>query len=82
MTDQLDEFVAALHAYADEEYCRGVRTIQTAPCLGWEAKVKSGRFGQDEKAAHEKANRHFGAHFGIYAAVERALLQVRRRSTD
>jgi hypothetical protein len=74
MADQLDEFVAALRAYADEEYCRGVRMAhRDDACLGWEAKVKTGKFGQIEHDAHKKMNRHLGAHFGIYAAINQAL---------
>ncbi|HET8762049.1 MAG TPA: hypothetical protein VFM12_01440 [Gemmatimonadales bacterium] len=77
MADQLDEFVAALRAYADNEYCIGIRMAHREDkCLGWEHKVKTGKFGAAEKAAHTKMDRHLGAHFGIHAAINQALAQV------
>ena len=63
----------ALRAYADNEYCIGIQMAARIPeCLGWEAKVKAGRFGKAEMDAHEKMNKHLGAHYGIYAALERS----------
>jgi hypothetical protein len=73
MEEQLEKFIAALTAYADDEYCRAVRMAhQHGACLGWEAKVKAGKFGLVEHDAHAKMNKHIGAHFGIYEAVKRA----------
>jgi hypothetical protein len=63
-------FKQALLAYADEEYCRSLRMYRTDPCLGWEAKVKAGRYGATEHEAHRQASEHMGAHRGIYAAVK------------
>jgi hypothetical protein len=65
-------FKQALLAYADEEYCRALRMFRTEPCLGWEAKAKSGKYGPAEHDAHRKADEHMGAHRGIYAAVRAA----------
>jgi hypothetical protein len=68
----LSAFKTTLLAYADEEYCRALRMYRTDPCLGWEAKVKSGKYGAVEYNAHKEANEHMGAHRGIYAAVKLA----------
>jgi hypothetical protein len=65
-------FKQALLAYADEEYCRALRMFRTEPCLGWEAKAKSGKYRPAEHDAHRKADEHMGAHRGIYAAVRAA----------
>jgi hypothetical protein len=65
-------FKQALLAYADEEYCRSLRMFRADPCLGWEAKVKNGKYGPAEHNAHKEANEHMGAHRGIYAAVKLA----------
>ena len=58
-----------LFAFADNEYCRGIDQSRRTECLGWEAKVKNGKFGGKEFEAHAKANKHFGGHFAIYEAV-------------
>ena len=78
MADQLEEFVAALRSYADNEYCIGIRMAHREDkCLGWEHKIKTGKFGPTEKQAHTKMDRHLGAHFGIHEAIKLALEQVR-----
>ncbi len=59
-----------LRAFADNAYCRGIETLRRDECLGWETKAKSGKFGEAEMHAHEKANRYFGAHFGIHEALK------------
>jgi hypothetical protein len=63
------EWEAELHAYADRQYCIGIEKMLRPECLGWEQKVKVGKFGEAEMKAHEDANKAFGAHFGIYAAI-------------
>lgn len=64
------ELIAELHAYADRQYCIGIEQMRRPECLGWEAKVKTGRFGEAEFGAHARANKAFGAHFGIYEAIK------------
>lgn len=64
------ELESALQAYADRQYCLGIEQLRRPECLGWEHKLKTGKFGDAEMAAHKKANEHFGAHFGIYAAIK------------
>ena len=65
----MSDLEKALIAYADQSYCLGIEALRQEGCLGWEQKVKSGEFGQAEMDAHKRADRHFGAHFGIYAAL-------------
>jgi hypothetical protein len=77
VAEQLEQFAAALRAYADNEYCIGIRMAGWHDaCLGWEHKVAKGKFGRVEHEAHEKMNKHFGAHYGIHAAVTQALLSI------
>lgn len=66
------ELESALQAYADRQYCLGIEQLRRPECLGWEHKLKTGKFGEEEMNAHKKANEHFGAHFGIYAALKAA----------
>jgi hypothetical protein len=70
---ELDAFVKRLRAHADREYCLGIRMAhRDEHCLGWEAKAAGGKFGQPEHDAHKKMNRHLGAHYGIYTAINSA----------
>lgn len=66
------ELVERMQAFADRQYCLGIEMLQRQECLGWEAKVKAGKFGQAHLDAHVQAGRHFGAHFGIYEAIKAA----------
>lgn len=66
------ELVERMQAFADRQYCLGIEMLQRQKCLGWEAKVKAGKFGQAHLDAHVQAGRHFGAHFGIYEAIKAA----------
>lgn len=66
------DLLGRLRAYADRQYCLGIEQLRRNECLGWEHKLKTGKFGEAEMKAHENANRHFGAHFGIYAAIRSA----------
>jgi hypothetical protein len=66
------ELVERMQAFADRQYCLGIEMLQRQECLGWEAKVKAGRFGQAHPHAHVQAGRYFGAHFGIYEAIKTA----------
>jgi hypothetical protein len=75
-----DQFLSALRAYADNEYCLGIRMAHREDkCLGWEAKLKAGKFGLAEMDAHEKMNKHFGAHYGIYEAINRARAALKEK---
>lgn len=58
-----------LSDFADSEYVRGCNLLRRAECLGWEAKAKTGKFGEAEMNAHKAANMAFGAYEGIHAAL-------------
>lgn len=47
---------------ADNAYCEYVRIMGTYPCLGFEAKIKAGEFGQRELDAHRDAAIQLGKH--------------------
>lgn len=61
---------SALHAFADRKYCIAIEYARRNEALGWESKVKNGRFGEDEYACHKNMNQAYGAHFGIYEALK------------
>jgi hypothetical protein len=56
--------------FADDEYVRGCNLLRRPECLGWEAKIKAGKFGEAEMNAHKEANLAFGAYQGISAALK------------
>ena len=60
----------SLRSFADRKYCAAIEYARRNEALGWEGKVKSGLFGHDEYACHKKMNEAYGAHFGIYEALE------------
>jgi hypothetical protein len=62
--------VAALHAFADRQYCIGFGYGRCNEGLGWEQKAKTGRFGAAEYECHKKMHEAFGAHFGVYEALK------------
>lgn len=59
-----------LKAFADAKYMQGIERLRTDECKGVEHKLKHGTFGTEEMEAHKIANEAFGAHFGIYAALQ------------
>lgn len=61
---------AYLRAFADRKYCAAIEYARRNEALGWEGKAKSGRFGHEEYTCHKKMNEAYGAHFGIYEALE------------
>ena len=65
---------SALHAFADRKYCIAIEYARRNEALGWESKVKNGRFGVDEYACHKNMNEAYGAHFGIYDALKQVAL--------
>ena len=69
-----------IQAKSDNAYCRGLDVSRTTPCLGWEAKVKSGEFGRDELEAHKLAAHWDGKH-RAYADVLDALRAGERGET-
>lgn len=70
---------------ADSEYCKGIdMATYDDDTRGWEARAKAGRYGEAEHKAHEKLNKHMGAHYTIYDVVKevRAALQAPRSDTS
>ena len=70
---------------ADSEYCKGIHmATYDDDTRGWEARAKAGRYGEAEHKAHEKLNKHMGAHYTIYDVVKevRAALQAPRSDTS
>lgn len=61
--------VRRLQSASDSAYCEYIRTLQRTECLGWEAKVKSGQFGEQELKAHNMANEYLGEHRAYLKAV-------------
>lgn len=66
----LNEARAEVVELATQKYLEGMNIMQSIPCLGWEAKVKRGAYGQTNHDAHKEANLNFGAHFGIHEAIK------------
>lgn len=73
--EQMERDVEIAKQKADRAYCDSLDNFQEVPCLGWEQKIKEGRFGGVEMIAHEMANRLMGAHIGGHAIVK----EIRRR---
>lgn len=59
------EILAQIEELAVSEYLRYSGLCKRTECLGWEAKVKSGRFGGDELKAHKNAQEAYGKHLAF-----------------
>ena len=61
-------------------YGKALDKFGEAPCLGWEAKVKSGEYGSREHEAHAEANKLMGRHQGLAEAARliRAALEAKQ----
>lgn len=57
-----ESVVSGLRGRADSAYCDYIRKMQTTDCLGWEAKVKAGAFGEAQLNAHGGARELLGRH--------------------
>lgn len=76
-TDQAESYanarvkqaLAELRKLSDGAYCRYIDTLYRDECLGWEAKVKDGRFGEREFNAHKKAHEFLGQHRAFAEAI-------------
>jgi hypothetical protein len=76
-TPQEREALAAeLQGKSDTAYCKYIEILRRDECLGWEHKVKTGKFGEPELKAHTLAAEHLGMHraFAAAAADVRAAL--------
>lgn len=61
--------LADIRRVGDGAYCKALSMFSDTPCLGWEAKVRAGTFGEAEHKAHAEANRLIGFHQGLYEAL-------------
>lgn len=66
----LESLVLRLQARADHAYGEYIERLRRDECLGWEAKVKRGVFGQPEMQAHKDAERMLGRHMGLTEAAQ------------
>ncbi len=57
-------------AMADRAYCNYIEQLRRDECLGWEHKVKTGKFGEVELKAHKKAAEYLGAHRAFSEAAK------------
>lgn len=71
-----DDTRAKLKALADDAYCDYITKLRSTPCLGWEAKVRAGTFGETELNAHVSAGELYGMHLAFHKAI--ALLDAER----
>lgn len=58
-----------LQARADNAYCDYIGLCRRDECLGWEAKVEKGLFGDAELKAHKDAAERLGRHRALQEAV-------------
>jgi len=71
------EVVNTLRAVAVRYYCQYVDKMGSDACLGWEQKVKTGQFNEDNLKAHQEAHRLLGKHQGINHALSTLPAQPR-----
>lgn len=64
------DLISKLRWLSAAKYCEAIRIARTTACLGWEAKVKSGKFGHAEMDAHTNHNLAMGEHVGIAKAIK------------
>lgn len=77
LRDALEVLSNTLKERADNAYCEYIRQMHTTACLGWEEKIKQGRFGDTELSAHTWGGTLLGEHraFAESAKQARAALQ-------
>lgn len=63
-----DELIKQIDGMAGNAYCRYIDKMQTQECLGYEAKLKSGKFGAKELIAHCEAHKLLGRHMALAEA--------------
>jgi hypothetical protein len=59
-----------LQARADNAYVAYIEACRMNECLGWEAKVEKGIFGDAELKAHKQAAQHLGRHRALSEAAK------------
>ncbi len=58
-----------LQARADNAYCDYIGLCRRDECLGWEAKIEHGEFGEAELKAHAAAAEKLGRHRALQEAA-------------
>lgn len=74
LADELADVIADLEASSDRAYCDYIEKMRRPECLGWEHKVKVGKFGEDELTGHTRAGELLGRH----RALADALIKLKR----
>ncbi len=68
-TGECQRLREALRDKSDRAYCDYIDQLKKPECLGWEAKVKSGTFGEDELVGHCIAQELLGKHKAFAEAL-------------
>ena len=69
MDETLKDLRDRLQARADNAYCDYIGLCRRDECLGWEAKVEKGAFGEAELKAHKAAAEKLGWHRALQEAA-------------
>jgi hypothetical protein len=72
MTMTAEKYKSLVSELADSAYAEMIRRANEDECLGWEAKVKSGKFTKAEMDKHALMNQAYGRH-QAYARVRNEL---------
>ncbi len=59
-------------AMSEHAYCAYIDQLRRPTCLGWEQKVKSGQFGQDNLESFQRAAEWLGRHKAMHEAAKKA----------
>lgn len=65
----LTDVLERMQAMADNAYCDYIGQLRRDECLGWEAKVERGKFGEAELKAHCAAAEKLGRHRALHEAA-------------
>lgn len=68
-TDRVGKLLEGLKAKADNAYCDYIAQMRRSECLGFEQKLKEGKFGNKELEAHTRAGELLGKHRAYAAAL-------------
>jgi len=82
---EVEAILQKFAAVADREYCNGIHmATYDDDTNGWEYRAKNGQYGEAEHKAHEKMNKHFGAHYKIYEVINeiRAALSAQTKPVE
>lgn len=70
LTDELGPLLDRLQARADNAYVSYIGLCRKDECLGWEAKIEKGVFGEAELKAHKDAAEQLGRHRALQEAAD------------